>query len=531
MSALAARRAREAEVFLETNYEAWKRNLLKAARRQLAQSNIRLDDIDLEAAYNAAWHALYRKLSDGVAINNPEGFLTQAIKFRALDDFRMRHPDRFADDVDVDVMCRPDEIADRLDDKAQIRHLLEGIGDRLDTREQTAANLCYVHGFSRAEAAHLMGIEERRFQKIMDGDNPKPGVAKKIAGLIGDIQDGQWCDKRVSLMKAYAFDILDRDGPRYQMARDHLAECPACRLLVRRLRGLAGVLPPVAMPIGAFPNDVATTVGHLHDILGSSVGVLDQARDAILHIASQPHVTDVALTTTSSDSAASTVARVGGGTAAAGGAGAAVAVAAGGGTTAGGIGSLLASGVGVKVAGCITALAVGGAACVTVTDQVILRDDRPAKTRKADKRSKPAPPTAAAARATPTSPASASSSSTSTSTSTGSSSAAARASASQPSSSASTTAPSAPVEFGFERGTASTKASKPDGSSRRTAGASTSAPSAQREFGGLASSPSSPASPAPSSGPTSSRSPSSRSGGSSSGGSAPSAASEFGFGG
>ena len=43
--------------------------------------------------------------------------------------------------------------------------------------------------------------------------------------------------------------MLDPEGERYRLAEAHRRQCPACRLYVRSLRGLAGVLPPVLSPL------------------------------------------------------------------------------------------------------------------------------------------------------------------------------------------------------------------------------------------------------------------------------------------
>jgi hypothetical protein len=51
-------------------------------------------------------------------------------------------------------------------------------------------------------------------------------------------------------MRALAFGILDPAGERYQLAQLHRRECPACRAYVLSLRGLAAVLPPLALPWG-----------------------------------------------------------------------------------------------------------------------------------------------------------------------------------------------------------------------------------------------------------------------------------------
>src|SRR3712207_6769548 len=116
--------------------------------------------------------------------------------------------------------------------------------DRLTARECQAATLCYLHDYTRPEAARLMGVEPKRMDKIMDG------VSKKVGDLVRAIAAGRWCHERGSLMRAYAFGVLAEDGERRRLAGDHLAGCPGCRAYVRSLRGLSAALPPVALPVG-----------------------------------------------------------------------------------------------------------------------------------------------------------------------------------------------------------------------------------------------------------------------------------------
>ncbi|HEU0250284.1 MAG TPA: hypothetical protein VFR48_06130, partial [Solirubrobacteraceae bacterium] len=95
-------------------------------------------------------------------------------------------------------------------------------------------------------------ISERRMQKLMEGSgDASTGVAGKFGELLATIQAGEWCEQQASLMRAYAFGILDPDGERHALAVAHTRECPACRAHVAALRGLASVLPPLpfALPL------------------------------------------------------------------------------------------------------------------------------------------------------------------------------------------------------------------------------------------------------------------------------------------
>jgi len=47
------------EQVIAENYEGLKAEVLSTVRGKLAVDNLRPDPLDLDAAYNAAWHALY----------------------------------------------------------------------------------------------------------------------------------------------------------------------------------------------------------------------------------------------------------------------------------------------------------------------------------------------------------------------------------------------------------------------------------------------------------------------------------------
>jgi len=391
MSVLAAREQRKADEMLSRGYEPWKRKVQAGVRGQLSRKNIHFDDLDLDAFYNQAWHGLHTKLIEGEEITNPEGFLVRAMFCRAIEEYRRRHVDRYeSDGLDALEQGAEVDLPSQLDDQRTLRHFQEGLSDRLDARECRAATLCYIHGYSRPEAARLMNLEPRRLEKIMDGDGEKkPGVAKKVAALIKDIEAGLWCEKRQSLMKAYAFGLLELEGKRYSEARVHLDGCTACQRYVKSLRGLGAFLPPIALPVGVAGSPAAA------DILGTLHGVLDSSRETVLGLAGNGHTAEAVLAAggvagagaagkagTAGAGAGTVAAAATAGTAAAGGA-----AATGAGSLISGMGSL----VGGKLAvGCAIAVA-GGGACVAVTDTVINKKP-PAKHATAPERKSPAPP-------------------------------------------------------------------------------------------------------------------------------------------
>jgi hypothetical protein len=86
--------------------------------------------------------------------------------------------------------------------------------------------------------------------KLMEGrGDGEPGVAAKVGKLAATIRAGEWCEQQSSLLRAYAFGILDPDGERHALAVAHTRECPACRAQVALWRGLATVLPPLPLAL------------------------------------------------------------------------------------------------------------------------------------------------------------------------------------------------------------------------------------------------------------------------------------------
>ena len=249
MSPVSLRRYR-AERLLAKEFTGLRSKVLAVVRFKLRGHAVRLNTADLEACYAQAWQGLYAALLEGEQIDNAAAWLVVATLRRTLDesDSLTRHP--VADVVEAQSVEFDPDIAAALDARAKLQHLFEGLRSRLSERECTVASLCYLQGLSRAEAAARMGISEARMRKLMDGASPsRPGVAGKVGELLGTIAAERWCEQQSSLMRAYAFGILDPEGDRHALAVAHCRECPACRARVASLRGLAAVLPPLPIPL------------------------------------------------------------------------------------------------------------------------------------------------------------------------------------------------------------------------------------------------------------------------------------------
>ena len=230
--------------------------VLATVRARLRAAGVSLDAADIEACYAQAWHGLYTTMLEGdrPEIANPEGWLVLVCYRRAIDEHRarLRAPGSFQDGEETDgaqdAGAPERDLASELDDRARLRQLMEGLRGRLSPRERQAASLCYLQGLSRADAAARMGISQVRMRKLMEGSRAgSPGVAGKVGELLETIRAGSYCAEQSSLMRGFAFGILDPAGERYALAMAHQRECPSCRAHVLSLRGLASVLPPLPL--------------------------------------------------------------------------------------------------------------------------------------------------------------------------------------------------------------------------------------------------------------------------------------------
>jgi len=254
-----------AERLLQEEFESLRLGVTRRVAARLRAAGVHLDADDLDACYAAAWHGLYAAVLDGQQIETPAAWLTLVTHRRAIDEHRARSrlectplddrgealdagadaPSRAFAAAALTAVQRRDMATD-LDDRIRIGQLLEALRARLSSREREAAALCYLHGLSRADAAARMGISESRMRKLMEGrGSARPGVCAKLGKLAETIAAGRWCEEQGSLMRGFAYGILDPRGERYTLARAHHAACPSCRAYVLSLRGLAALLPPV----------------------------------------------------------------------------------------------------------------------------------------------------------------------------------------------------------------------------------------------------------------------------------------------
>src|SRR4051794_24605660 len=105
---------------IESEYDLYKDQVLKAVASKLSAQKISFPAIDLEAFYNQAWHTVYMKLADGEEVENRRGVLVTIAYRRAVDDFRAQHPDRFTEVDSLDLLSTETDLDAALDDRAKL---------------------------------------------------------------------------------------------------------------------------------------------------------------------------------------------------------------------------------------------------------------------------------------------------------------------------------------------------------------------------------------------------------------------------
>ena len=242
----AALRTYRAERLLERDFHALRGSVLAIVAARLRATGGSLGPLGPRGPLRrGAWQGLYGETVRGRTVENPAAWLALVTYRRAIEELRAARRGEAA--LDPEAAAERDVDAE-LDARTRLRQLLEGMRCRLDLREREAAALCYLHGYSRAEAAQRMGISETRMRKLMEGQGAgRAGVSQKVGALVATIAAGEFCGEQQSLMRALAFGLLDPDGERHRPR-----PCPPfvlarpARRRVASLRGLAVVLPPVS---------------------------------------------------------------------------------------------------------------------------------------------------------------------------------------------------------------------------------------------------------------------------------------------
>jgi RNA polymerase sigma factor (sigma-70 family) len=262
-------RQEEARDIATANYEALKEEVLRAVAGRLRAEGARsIVRPDLEDAYNQGWHGVCRHIEQGKPLTSLDGLLYTITLRRALDIYRQRR-DATLIDTDLERHGAAPDLAEQIDDQQKLNRLLERLKNRLSDKERRAVTLCVLHGYTRPEAADLLGVDRVVFERIMDG------ATKKMSGIVAAIQARGCGDEEWSrLMRDYALGLISEHDREHSRAENHVEgpeACESCRRYVRGLQGLAAILPPL-MPVGPLESLARELLAHVYKLFGAGHG-------------------------------------------------------------------------------------------------------------------------------------------------------------------------------------------------------------------------------------------------------------------
>ncbi len=265
--------AEQARAVADEHYVALMGDVLRITESRLSRRHIDLDRKDVEAAYNQAWHGVCQRIARGEGVENLTGLLVDITYKRSLDIYRQCHEAMHTDDglegVDgLESRATSGDLAEQADDRGKLMGLFERLKGRLNTNERKAITLCILHGYSRAEAAKVLGIPEPTFQRIIDA------AWKKVASVATGL-DGRGCgdDEWARALRSFALGLIDEDHRDYHRISEHVQKCESCRRYVQGLRGLSAVMPPLGLRFIPFahhhPGLVHTAIRSIRQLLGA----------------------------------------------------------------------------------------------------------------------------------------------------------------------------------------------------------------------------------------------------------------------
>lgn len=209
-------------------------------RRALEARKMELASTDVEEAYARAWETVYLMIAQGDSIENLGGMLYRVTLRRTVDIYRKLHTSAQAQ-VDVENLSVDADLDGLLDDQSKLDRFLRLLAAELSDRQCMAFLLVYVHGYSRPEAAEILGLQRKQIEKLMDR------AMRRVARVVAVI-DARGCgdDEWTRLLRAYALGAVGEEDRDYPRVERHLGECQSCRRYVNVLRGLdAALLPPI----------------------------------------------------------------------------------------------------------------------------------------------------------------------------------------------------------------------------------------------------------------------------------------------
>jgi RNA polymerase sigma factor (sigma-70 family) len=197
-------------------------------------------DVDREDLYHEAWTGVLEHQRRGQPTPDLLGLLKTIAWRRGRD--RLRNISADPSDPIDGVLARafdnrppPDEqVLQRLD--VELCHqLIESLGDR----QRTILKLRCECGLSPAEIQDALGISRKAYEKQLTR------AFKRLAAELGDVENGSWRDRQRELLLACEAGTAtpeERARAKRLVERD-----PACRAMLRRIRGAACLLPLPAL--------------------------------------------------------------------------------------------------------------------------------------------------------------------------------------------------------------------------------------------------------------------------------------------
>lgn len=258
--------AEQARAVADEHYVALMGDVLRITESRLSRRHIDLDRKDVEAAYNQAWHGVCQRIARGEGVENLTGLLVDITYKRSLDIYRQCHEAMHTDDglegVDgLESRATSGDLAEQADDRGKLMGLFERLKGRLNTNERKAITLCILHGYSRAEAAKVLGIPEPTFQRIIDA------AWKKVASVATGL-DGRGCgdDEWARALRSFALGLIDEDHRDYHRISEHVQKCelPPLRTGPPRPVG-SDATPRLAVHPVRAPSPRARAHGHQID--------------------------------------------------------------------------------------------------------------------------------------------------------------------------------------------------------------------------------------------------------------------------